>query len=162
MFRHRSFAGFLMLLASNAVAQTPEIYRKIETTCMSACHGGNLVAQQRLDRAGWTREIDKMIRWGAPVPAAEKDQWIEHLVSRFNNARPRPNSSKELPAGKAADLAKIACLGCHDDRPILQAGYDRAGWAASVDRMIGVGAHVPAARKAELIDYLASVFSHSK
>ena len=156
----RSFCLFpivLVLFLRPAFAQNPPTAQKIEATCMSMCHGGNLVAQQRLDRNGWTREVDKMIRWGAPVPPEEKDQWIGFLASRFNNSRPKPNSSKQLPDGKGADLARIACLGCHDDQLLRQPRFDRAAWERVVDRMIGLGVRVPSARKQELIEYLTAV-----
>jgi len=50
-------------------------------TCLT-CHEGDLVEQQRLTKAGWTREVEKMVRWGAPVPAAEKDGLVDFLTAR--------------------------------------------------------------------------------
>ncbi len=49
--------------------------------CLS-CHGTDLVEQQRLTRAGWVREVEKMMRWGAPVPADAKDALVDHLAAR--------------------------------------------------------------------------------
>ena len=40
---------------------------QIPTDCTQACHGPSLIAQQRLDASGWTREVNKMIGWGATV-----------------------------------------------------------------------------------------------
>jgi len=47
------------------------------------CHDRDLIAQQRLTRAGWGREVDKMIRWGAPVTDPEKQRLVEFLADRY-------------------------------------------------------------------------------
>jgi mono/diheme cytochrome c family protein len=62
-----------------ATAGTEEIYKR---ACFS-CHEDDLIEAQRLSRAGWTREVDKMIRWGAVVPEQEKDALIEYLAARY-------------------------------------------------------------------------------
>ena len=36
------------------------------------CHEADVIRGQRLSKAGWTREVEKMIRWGASVNDAEK------------------------------------------------------------------------------------------
>jgi hypothetical protein len=46
-----------------------------------------MTEQQRLSRQGWTREVDKMIRWGAVVSDAEKEPLINYLSGNFG---PRP------------------------------------------------------------------------
>jgi cytochrome c1 len=61
--------------ASSSGAAT---YRRV---CLG-CHGEDLIDQQRLTRAGWGREVDKMVRWGASVPATEKDALVDFLASR--------------------------------------------------------------------------------
>ena len=48
-----------------------------------ACHADDLVAQQRLTREGWGREVDKMIRWGARVMPEERGPLVEFLASRW-------------------------------------------------------------------------------
>ncbi len=50
------------------------------------CHEADLTEQQRLSRAGWMREVEKMIRWGAPVTEAEKEPLVDYL---FKNYGPR-------------------------------------------------------------------------
>lgn len=47
------------------------------------CHGEDLSAQQRLNTAGWGREVDKMVRWGAKVSAEEKPALVAYLTSRW-------------------------------------------------------------------------------
>jgi hypothetical protein len=73
------------------------IRERMEAACTASCHGPSLIAQQRLDRAGWAREVEKMIAWGAKVPAAEKESLIDYLSSLFTPSRPLPNSSKAQP-----------------------------------------------------------------
>ena len=46
------------------------------------CHQADLIDQQRLGTAAWTREIDKMIRWGASLSPAEKDALVAYLSKR--------------------------------------------------------------------------------
>jgi DMSO/TMAO reductase YedYZ molybdopterin-dependent catalytic subunit len=53
-----------------------------ETRCL-VCHDDRLIEQQRLTAAGWTREVDKMIGWGAGVTDAEKQPLIDYLMQRF-------------------------------------------------------------------------------
>lgn len=48
-----------------------------------SCHDDGFVEQQRLDAAGWGREVDKMVRWGARVSAAEKPALVAFLTSRY-------------------------------------------------------------------------------
>ena len=47
------------------------------------CHDSDLIAQQRLDEAGWSREIDKMTRWGASLTADERARLLGYLVRHF-------------------------------------------------------------------------------
>ena len=151
------FAAFLALVPSVAFAQAnADMAKKMEATCTVACHGPSLIAQQRLDRNGWTREVDKMTRWGANVQPEDKDALIAYLARTFNVSRPMPNSSKAVPPGKGSDLFQTYCLSCHDDRPIISRKLDKTGWTALVDQMLHWGAYVPSGRKDELIEYLTT------
>ena len=47
------------------------------------CHDADIVEQQKLTPTGWTRSVEKMMRWGAAVGDAEKQPLIDHLASRF-------------------------------------------------------------------------------
>lgn len=58
----------------------------IDQRCLG-CHQADLIEQQRLDRAGWGRELDKMVRWGATVPAGERDAMVSYLSTRFGRSR---------------------------------------------------------------------------
>jgi hypothetical protein len=54
----------------------------VRARCLS-CHGADLTEQQRLTPAGWTREVEKMIRWGAAVSESEKPVLAAYLAARF-------------------------------------------------------------------------------
>lgn len=49
------------------------------------CHDDDLSEQQRLTSAGWSREVDKMVRWGAKVSAEEKPALVAYLTSRWGS-----------------------------------------------------------------------------
>jgi len=57
----------------------------VKASCLP-CHGVEVITQQRLNRPQWEREVDKMVRWGAQVPADDRATILEFL-SRFG---PRP------------------------------------------------------------------------
>ncbi len=152
-----AIGALLLLIPALATAQaqaTTQMAQKMESTCTGLCHGPSLIAQQRLERAGWSREVDKMILWGAKVADADKDPLIDYLTRNFNSNRPRPSTSKTVAQGKGMDIFQISCMSCHDDKPIAALKLDRAGWSRQVDRMINWGAYVPTARKEELMEYL--------
>jgi cytochrome c553 len=48
------------------------------------CHDLGLIEQQRLTEAGWVREIDKMIGWGATLTESERDLLAAYLARRFH------------------------------------------------------------------------------
>jgi mono/diheme cytochrome c family protein len=52
------------------------------------CHGEELVAGQRLTAKQWAAELDKMIGWGAPVPADQKTVLLDYLNSRYSDKTP--------------------------------------------------------------------------
>ena len=62
-----------------ATAASEAIYKR---ACLS-CHEDDLIESQRLSRAGWVREVEKMIRWGAEVAAADKDALVDYLAARY-------------------------------------------------------------------------------
>jgi cytochrome c553 len=62
-----------------AAGQADATYKR---ACL-VCHEADLIEGQRLNRTGWTREVDKMIRWGAGVSDSEKALLIDYLAGRF-------------------------------------------------------------------------------
>ena len=47
------------------------------------CHSASMVLQQRLTSKQWEKELDKMIGWGAAVPADRKAELLAYLEARF-------------------------------------------------------------------------------
>jgi cytochrome c5 len=54
-------------------------YRRV---CLS-CHDADIIEQQKLTPTGWTRSVEKMMRWGAAIRDAEKQSLVEYLAARF-------------------------------------------------------------------------------
>src|SRR4029453_8809126 len=44
------------------------------------CHDDDVIRQQRLTRAQWEREIDKMVNWGARVSPEERPSLLDYLL----------------------------------------------------------------------------------
>ncbi|HTS35129.1 MAG TPA: hypothetical protein VMH04_05615 [Candidatus Solibacter sp.] len=79
---------------------------KATTSCLE-CHEARIILQQRLSKAAWTKEVDKMIKWGAVVDANDHDALIDYLSTNFNPDQapyepPRTAAEKESahPAAK--------------------------------------------------------------
>ena len=62
-----------------ATAGSEVIYKR---ACLT-CHEDDLIESQRLTRAGWVREVDKMIRWGADVAPTDRDALVDYLSARY-------------------------------------------------------------------------------
>jgi hypothetical protein len=55
---------------------------KAEAACLS-CHEARIIVQQRLSKAAWTKEVDKMIKWGAEVDPRDRDALIDYFSANF-------------------------------------------------------------------------------
>ena len=61
--------------------------RAEQRECVS-CHGLRLVHSQRLSKAAWQRELDKMAGWGAEIK--DKQLLLDYLSSEYSDAKPVP------------------------------------------------------------------------
>jgi len=156
--------GLLAAQAPRASAQTSTsglppgpMQEKARVACLG-CHTAAIIVQQQLDRRVWTREMDKMIRWGAPVAAEDREALIDYFAQHFS---PRPDApvGAALPPGAGADKLRAACLGCHDAGIIAQQQLDRRGWASVLDMMARWAAPVRAADREAMLNYLARHFA---
>lgn len=80
-------ATLVFLAAAQLRAQSPDlpaspIREKVVTAC-NECHESSIIVQQRLSKAAWTKEIDKMMKWGALVDPADRDAIIGYLSANF-------------------------------------------------------------------------------
>jgi hypothetical protein len=78
-------------------AQSPELpagpaQAKVTTAC-TECHESRIISQQRLSKGAWTKEVDKMIKWGAVVDPADRDSFIEYLNTNF----PSDKAPEQMP-----------------------------------------------------------------
>jgi hypothetical protein len=74
---------------------------KATTSCLE-CHEARIILQQRLGKPAWTREVDKMIKWGAVVDAADRDALFDYLSTNFGPDQPPyqpPRTSSWKSAG---------------------------------------------------------------
>lgn len=129
----------------------------VREKCLS-CHEADVIVAQRLSKAGWGREVDKMIRWGAIVGEAEKEPIIAYLSANFGPA-PAVTPSGTKDAGAANDDRGKAtfenkCLSCHEIDLVEQQRLSRPGWTREVEKMIRWGAAVTEEEKESLIDHL--------
>ena len=58
------------------------------TTACTECHDARIILQQRLTKAAWTKEVDKMVKWGAVVDPADRDGFIDYFSSNFPPEKP--------------------------------------------------------------------------
>ncbi len=62
-----------------ATPSEPSAPRLLRETC-ETCHEQDLIRQQRLTRAQWDRELNKMIGWGARVNADDREILLDYLL----------------------------------------------------------------------------------
>jgi hypothetical protein len=76
------------------------------TTACTECHDARIILQQRLGKLAWTKEVDKMMRWGALVDPSDRDALIEYLSTNFGPDQPsyvpQRTSTEKKTAGKAS------------------------------------------------------------
>src|SRR5215469_11970682 len=91
MLRYSVFALWILILAAlpcfsaepgSTDLPSGDMQNKAHTAC-TACHDASIVVQQRLNKAAWTKEVDKMVKWGAILNASDRDALIEYLSSNF-------------------------------------------------------------------------------
>jgi hypothetical protein len=96
MFKHNAKLLFLIVLATVGAAwaqapapQLPEspVREKVETAC-TECHDSNIIVQQRISKAAWSKELDKMTKWGALVAPTDRDAIIDYLSVNFSPDKP--------------------------------------------------------------------------
>lgn len=58
------------------------------TAACTECHEARIILQQRLSKTAWTKEVDKMTKWGALVDPADRDALIDYLNSNFSPDKP--------------------------------------------------------------------------
>jgi hypothetical protein len=76
----------LLLLAASAALSAAD--GEAEVKRCAGCHGVRIIGTQRLSRAGWERELDKMVRWGAEIK--DREGLLAYLVETYGDDKPMP------------------------------------------------------------------------
>ena len=98
--------AFVSTLAWAQSASSPELpagpMQSKATTACTECHDARIILQQRLSKATWTKEVDKMTKWGALVDAQDRDTLIDYLSANFSVDKPEyvPERSRSFAAKK--------------------------------------------------------------
>ncbi len=138
----------------------------MKAQCLS-CHGMDMIASQRLGKSGWTKEVEKMMRWGAEVKDSDKEPLIDFLavnfLSRAFTKEPPPPATvpdaKVVVHGKT--IFETKCLTCHGEDLVKQQHLSKVGWTKEVEKMMRWGVEISDAEKASLVEYLANNFNPS-
>ena len=78
-----------LALTTSSFAADPETLargQKEEARTCIPCHGLFIIHTNRLSRAAWNRELDKMANWGAKPQ--DRDALLEYLVANFGDDKP--------------------------------------------------------------------------
>ena len=91
--------GFAGESSSDSSGQLPAgaMQEKAAEAC-STCHEARIIVQQRLSKAAWTKEVDKMMKWGAEVAPKDRDALIDYFSANFGPEQPAyvaPRSASE-------------------------------------------------------------------
>jgi cytochrome c2 len=49
------------------------------------CHSVEIAVQQRLGPEGWSDTLDRMIKYGAPIPPEDKQRLLAYLLRHFRD-----------------------------------------------------------------------------
>src|SRR5262252_49453 len=70
---------------------------KAEAACLT-CHEARIIMQQRLSKAAWGKEVDKMMKWGAEVDPKDRDALVDYFTASFTpeqQAYEAPKTARE-------------------------------------------------------------------
>jgi cytochrome c2 len=73
---------------SPAAAQEPQLPQtpgwELVMRCLM-CHSVEVAVQQRFGPEGWSDTLDRMIKYGAPIPPEDKQQLMAYLLRHFRD-----------------------------------------------------------------------------
>jgi mono/diheme cytochrome c family protein len=81
-----ALTGFAVIAAVAADQATLDRGAKEESRACFACHSLRLIHSQRLSRAAWNKELDKMAGWGTTMQ--DRDALLEYLVANYGDDKP--------------------------------------------------------------------------
>ena len=74
--------GLRELHAGRAVLAEAPGAEKVREACLS-CHDAGVIVEQKLDRRGWARVVERQIRWGAAVRPEDHELIINYLAKNY-------------------------------------------------------------------------------
>src|SRR5215467_10845263 len=80
-------SGSLWAASPNEQLPAGPMQEKATAACTS-CHEARIIVQQRLSKAAWGKEVDKMTKWGAEVDAKDRDALIDYFGANFSPDQP--------------------------------------------------------------------------
>jgi mono/diheme cytochrome c family protein len=83
-----ALAAFFAATAWTADQATLDLGKKEEQQSCVPCHSLRLIHSQRLSRATWNKELDKMKGWGTVIH--DRDALLEYLVANYGDDKPIP------------------------------------------------------------------------
>jgi ubiquinol-cytochrome c reductase cytochrome c subunit len=92
----RSASVAIMLAATAAASPAPAQDVEIPKTpgwelvmrCV-ICHSVEIAVQQRFGPQGWSDTLDRMIKYGAPIPPEDKAQLMAYLLRHYRDPNGR-------------------------------------------------------------------------
>lgn len=91
-------AGIFLAAAMAADQATLERGQKEESRDCLPCHSLRLIHSQRLSRATWNKELDKMGGWG--VKYTDREALLEYLTANYGDDKPLVPDPKSLDGRK--------------------------------------------------------------
>ena len=83
-----ALAGLLAAAAWCADEATLDRGKKEEQQSCVPCHSLRLIHSQRLAKAAWNKELDKMTGWGTAI--RDRDALLEYLLANYGDDKPIP------------------------------------------------------------------------
>ena len=95
MWRSAVAAAVLALAAGAAAAAAPRAAAQgapipetpgweLVMRCV-ICHSVEIAVQQRFGPKGWSDTLDRMIKYGAPIPPEDKEKLLAYLLQNFRD-----------------------------------------------------------------------------
>ena len=97
------FAAALLAAAQsspNAELPAGAAKGKAEAACLT-CHEARMIVQQRLSKAAWAKEVDKMVKWGAEVDPKDHDALVDYFSANFSPDQTAYDAPRTAAEGQA-------------------------------------------------------------
>ena len=88
--------------AHDSVDLPPGPMQQKAVTACTECHETRIIVQQRLSKAAWTKEMDKMVKWGALVDPKDRDGLIDYFSTNFGTDKPAYVPERSAPVSSPA------------------------------------------------------------